>query len=57
MIEMLSAERMKDLAAVSLGEEEADLVIRGVDLVNVYTGRSSRILRVDKGEMDRLCRA
>ena len=28
---------MKDLAAVSLGEEEADLVIRGVDLVNVYT--------------------
>ena len=37
MIEMLSAERMKDLAAVSLGEKEADLVIRGVDLVNVYT--------------------
>src|SRR4030042_374806 len=38
VIEMLSAERMKNLAAVSLGEEEADLVIRGVDLVNVYTG-------------------
>jgi len=37
MIEMLSAERMKDLAAVSLGEKEADLVVRGVDLVNVYT--------------------
>ena len=37
MIEMLSAERMKNLAAVSLGEEEADLVIKGVDLVNVYT--------------------
>jgi len=28
---------MKDLAAVSLGEEEAELVIRGVDLVNAYT--------------------
>ena len=38
MIEMLSAERMKNLAAVSLGEEEADLVIKGADLVNVYTG-------------------
>ena len=37
MIETLSAERMKNLAAVSLGEEEADLVIKGVDLVNVYT--------------------
>jgi len=37
MIEMLSAERMKNLSAVSLGEEEADLVIKGVDLVNVYT--------------------
>jgi adenine deaminase len=38
MIEMLSAERMKNLAAVSLGEKEADLVIKGADLVNVYTG-------------------
>jgi adenine deaminase len=38
MIEMLSAERMKHLAAVSLGEKEADLVIKGADLVNVYTG-------------------
>ena len=28
---------MKDLAAVALGEQEADLVVRGVDLVNVYT--------------------
>jgi len=28
---------MKSLAAVSLGEEKADLVIKGVDLVNVYT--------------------
>ncbi len=37
MNEMLSAEKMKNLAAVSLGEEEADLVIQGVDLVNVYT--------------------
>jgi adenine deaminase len=37
MIEMLSAEKMKNLADVSLGEEEADLVVKGVDLVNVYT--------------------
>jgi len=28
---------MKDLAAVALGEKEADLVVKGVDLVNVYT--------------------
>jgi adenine deaminase len=38
MFEMLSVGRMKNLAAVSLGEEEADLVIKGVDLVSVYTG-------------------
>jgi adenine deaminase len=38
MIGMLDAEIMKDLAAVSLGEEEADLTIKGADLVNVYTG-------------------
>jgi len=37
MIEMLSVEGMKDLAAVALGEKEADLVVGGVDLVNVYT--------------------
>ncbi len=37
MIERLSVERMRDLAAVALGEKEADLVVRGVDLVNVYT--------------------
>jgi len=37
MIERLSVERMKDLAAVALGEKKADLVVRGVDLVNVYT--------------------
>jgi adenine deaminase len=37
MIETLSVEGMKDLAAVSLGEKEADLVVKGVDLVNVYT--------------------
>ena len=36
-MEMLRAESMKTLAAVSLGQEEADLVIKGVDLVNVYT--------------------
>jgi adenine deaminase len=38
MIERLNLERMKDLAAVALGEKEADLVVKGVDLVNVYTG-------------------
>ena len=37
MIETLDVEGMKDLAAVALGEKEADLVIKGVDLVNVYT--------------------
>ena len=37
MIETLSVEGMKDLAAVALGEKEADLVVKGVDLVNVYT--------------------
>jgi adenine deaminase len=37
MIEMLSVEGMKDLAAVSLGEKEADLVVKEVDLANVYT--------------------
>lgn len=37
MIERLSAETMKNLAAVSLGKKEADVVIKGVDLVNVYT--------------------
>ena len=37
MIEPLNVERMKDLAAVALGQKEADLVIRRVDLVNVYT--------------------
>jgi adenine deaminase len=36
-IEMFSAEIMKNLAAVSLGEKEADLVVKGADLVNVYT--------------------
>jgi adenine deaminase len=38
MIEMLDAETMKGLAAVALGQEEADLVVKGADLVNVYTG-------------------
>jgi len=37
MIELLSAERMKDLAAVALGEKESDLVVQRADLVNVYT--------------------
>ncbi len=37
MIERLKVEEMKDLAAVALGDKEADLVVRGVDLVNVYT--------------------
>lgn len=37
MIERLSVERMRTLAAVCLGEEEADLVVQGIDLVNVYT--------------------
>ena len=34
---MLNTERMKDLASVALGEKEADLVVKGADLVNVYT--------------------
>jgi adenine deaminase len=38
MIEGLNPERMKDLSDVALGDKEADLVIREVDLVNVYTG-------------------
>jgi adenine deaminase len=33
----LTAERMKDLADVALGNKEADLVVKGADLVNVYT--------------------
>jgi adenine deaminase len=37
MIEKLSVEKMKDLASVALGEKEADLVVKGADLVNVYT--------------------
>ena len=34
---MLTPEHMKSLMRVSLGEEEADLVIKGANLVNVYT--------------------
>lgn len=37
MIEKLTVEGMKDLAAVALGEQKADLVVQGVDFVNVYT--------------------
>ena len=37
MIEWLSAEKMRDLAAVALGEKEADLVVQRADLVNVYS--------------------
>jgi len=37
MMETLSVAQMRDLAAVALGEKKADLVVRGVDLVNVYT--------------------
>ncbi len=37
MIELLNAEKMRDLAAVALREKEADLVVQRADLVNVYT--------------------
>jgi adenine deaminase len=37
MIERLNAEKMKNLADVALGNQEADLVVKGADLVNVYT--------------------
>jgi adenine deaminase len=36
-MKLLERKNMETLAAVALGEEEADLVIRGADLVNVYT--------------------
>ena len=38
MMELLNIENMKNLMSVSLGEMKADLVIRGGDLVNVYSG-------------------
>jgi adenine deaminase len=34
---MLNSEKMRRLAAVALGEEKADLVVKGADLVNVYS--------------------
>jgi adenine deaminase len=34
---LLNPENMRTLAAVALGEEEADLVVKNADLVNVYT--------------------
>jgi adenine deaminase len=36
-MELLGSEDMRTLAAVALGEEEADLVVKNADLVNVYT--------------------
>ena len=38
MVEFLNPENMKELMKVSLGEEKADLVITGGELVNVYSG-------------------
>jgi adenine deaminase len=37
MIDTLNTQSMKDLADVALGNQEADLIVKGAALVNVYT--------------------
>jgi hypothetical protein len=54
MIDTLDAGSMKDLAGVALGNRNADLVVKGAALVNVYTREVLKgILRGDKGEAER----